>query len=319
MTESSAPVKIIDSFPNPTAYKYNEELWKEQHGNSFVIINCVSSEIEYPEHWTPLSIKCAFGGREYYHFKNHSLAVSNENFLILNEGAIYRSSIQSDNPTESFSLNFTAENIRQVFSCMNSNDRQLLDDPFYFRDESMHFIEKLYPYDKCLSGHLYRIRKMVTDKIQSPHLYIEALYQILEGMIVLNKHINREIDHVVAKRRSSKEELYKRLHLAKDYMDSCFHEDISLENLSKLCFLNSFHLLREFRKNFGITPHQYLMKQRMKEAEKLLLNSNRNIGEIGSSLKFCDLSSFSKFFKKQTGYSPENFRNLKRKKVKKSK
>src|SRR5882762_10135461 len=115
------PVKVIDSFPHPTAYKYNEDLWYKQHGNSLVIINCVASHIEYPEHWTPLSIKCAFGGKEYYHFPNNSLAVGPANFLILNEGTTYRSSIESDSPTESYSLNFTKENISRVASCLSSN------------------------------------------------------------------------------------------------------------------------------------------------------------------------------------------------------
>jgi AraC-like DNA-binding protein len=314
MNECATDVKIIDSFPSPTAYKYDQGCWQAQHGNSLVIINCLSSDIEYPEHWTPLSIKCAFGGREYYHFKNHSLAVSDENFLILNEGTLYRSSIRSDKPTESFTLNFTGENIRQVCSCFQSDSQGLLDNPFYFSSASVRFIEKLYTHNKMLSGDLFQLRKMIRNKTQPPHSYIEPMYNILGNMILLNKHTDIEIEQVIAKRRSSKEELHKRLHLAKDYMASCFHENISLAELSKLCYLNPYHLLREFRKNFRITPHQYLMQQRMKEAKKLLLGSEKSISEIGGFLAFCDLSSFSKFFKKYSGYSPENFRKMMTKK-----
>jgi AraC family transcriptional regulator len=302
------PVKIIDSFPHPTAYKYNEDLWYQQHSNSLVIINCISSNIEYPEHWTPLSIKCAFGGKEYYHFPNNSLAVGAENFLILNEGTTYRSSIRSEHPTESYSLNFTGENISQVVSCLASNHDRQLDDPFQYNGEPLRFVEKLYKHDNFLSDQLLTIRKMVKEKNRDPHQYVEMSYALLENLVLLHKKINIEIDNVKAKRRSTKEELYKRLNLAKDYMDCFFSEEISLDDLSKICFLNPFYLLREFKKNFNITPHQYLMNQRLAQAEILLLESDISITELGKKVGFQDLSSFSKLFKRYAGFSPENFR-----------
>src|SRR5580765_6077544 len=161
---TTPPVKIIDLFPHPTAYKYDEELWYHQHNNSLVIINCIASKIEYPEHWTPLSIKCAFGGNEYYHFPNNTAAVGPENFLILNEGTTYRSSIRSEQPTESYTLNFTKENIKQVLSCLTSNPAQQLDDPFQLRGRPIRFVEKLYPHNNYLSVRLFQIREMVKEK-----------------------------------------------------------------------------------------------------------------------------------------------------------
>jgi len=305
----SPPIKIIDSFPHPTAYKYNEERWYNQHGGSLVIINCTSSNIDYPEHWTPLSIKCAFGGKECYHFPNNAFAVSQENFLILNEGAMYRSSIHSENPTESYSLNFTKDNINQLLSSITSTAALQLDDPFLLREESFRFVEKLYPHNNYLSSFLFKIRNLVRNKHDDTSQYLELAYALLESMVLLQKNTNIEIDRIRAKRRSTKEELYKRLNLAKDYMDSFFHEEISLNDLSKICFLNPFYLLREFKKNFLITPHQYLMNVRLQQAAILLSESDISITELGKKIGFRDLSSFSKLFKRYSGLSPENFRN----------
>ncbi|MBS1597700.1 MAG: helix-turn-helix transcriptional regulator [Bacteroidetes bacterium] len=301
-------VKIIDAFPHPTAYKYNEDLWYQQHSNSLVIINCMASNIEYPEHWTPLSVKCAFGGKEYYHFPNNSLAVSPENFLILNEGTTYRSSIRSEHPTESFSLNFTKQNIQQVVSCLGSNHKQQLHDPFQYNGEAPRFVEKLYSHDRSVTAPLLRIRDMAKEKNKDTNQYIEMTYSLLEGLVQLHKKVDLEIDSVHAKRRATREELYKRLTLAKDYMDCFLGEEISLDDLSKICFLNPFYLLREFRKNFNITPHQYLMQQRLRQAELLLSDSDISITELGKKVGFKDLSSFSKLFKRYSGQSPENFR-----------
>jgi len=100
-------VKCITDFPPTADYKYDETLWHQQHGEAFVLINCHASDIYYPEHWTPLSIKCAFNGKEYYKLKNTTYAVNDRNFLVLNQGTEYASYILSDSVTESFTLNFT--------------------------------------------------------------------------------------------------------------------------------------------------------------------------------------------------------------------
>ena len=305
------PVKIIDAFPHPTAYKYNEDLWYDQHQDSLVIINCYASNIDYPEHWTPLSIKCAFGGREYYHFTNNSIVVGPENFLILNEGTTYRSSIHTERPTESFTLNFTTQNIKQVVACIHSTETNQLDDPFFYNRDVPYFVEKLYPHHDALSKLLLTTRSMVKEKNRDATQYVETAYALLENLILLHKKTDIEIDNIKAKRRTTKEELYKRLSLAKDYMDCFFYDEISLDDLSKICFLNPFYLLREFRKNFHITPHQYLIHRRLQHAEKLLTSADLSITELGKRSGFQDLSSFSKLFKRQTGLSPGNFRRTK--------
>jgi len=305
---SSPKISIINSFPNPTAVKYNEDLWHKQHGNNIVIINCVATDIHYPEHWSPLSIKCAFGGREFYHFGNRALAVEDSNFLILNEGAVYSSSIESKKPTESFTLNFTGQNIREVFASMVSGKAAQLDNPFDHSPGAPAFVEKLYPHNEYLSHILLKIRKMVRENEQDDQLYLELLYTTLENMTLLYNNTCLEIKNYGAARRSTNEEMYKRLNLAKDYMDSCFSENISLHHLSRICFLNPHYLLRQFRKFYNITPHQYLMNRRLRETEQLLLKTDTPITELAKMVGFFDLSSFSKLFKRYSGLSPEKFR-----------
>ena len=102
--------------------------------------------------------------------------------------------------------------------------------------------------------------------------------------------------------------LYKRLHIAKDYIQSCYHEDISLDSLSKICYLNSFHLLREFKKYFKTTPHKYLTHVRLQEAKKLIEHTDTSITDAVTEIGFEDLSSFSKLFKNYFGVSPHNYR-----------
>src|SRR5262245_20291789 len=112
----TSPVKCIKDFPPSRGFRYDEELWHAQHGDALVIINCRSSDIYYPEHWTPLSLKFAFSGKEYYKLRNMTYAVNDENFLVLNQGNVYESYIFQDTVTESLTINYTQNNINQLIA-----------------------------------------------------------------------------------------------------------------------------------------------------------------------------------------------------------
>jgi AraC family transcriptional regulator len=301
------PIKIIDSFPNPNAAKYDENLWYSQHDDSIVIINCESKNIYYPKHWTPLSVKCAFHGTEHYHFEKNSFCVSDKNFLILNEGSEYRSSIWSETPTNSFTINFTAQIIKEIFRGISHHAIGQLDDPFRNDDRSTGFVEKLYPHDGSLS-HLLAIRNIVQRKEFDQAYLLELIYLTLGEMITLYNKTSAEIDELKAKKRSTREELYKRLYRAKDHIDSYYHADISLQKLSEISLMNSFYLLREFKNAFKITPHQYLTQRRLKKAMHLLITTKLHVDDVRDQVGFQDTSSFSKLFKKVYGSAPAIFR-----------
>ncbi|SRR5579871_577697 len=301
------PLKIIDSFPDPDAAKYDENLWYSQHDDAIVILNCRSKNIYYSRHWTPLSVKCAFQGTEHYHFEKNSFCVSDGNFLILNEGSEYSSSISSDSPTNSFTINFTVQNIKEVFSGIVHGAGDQLDNPFKNYDGSPRFIEKLYPLNSSFP-HLLEIRNIVQQKEIEQAYLIELIYLSLGEMIRLYNRTSAEIDEMKAKKRATREELYKRLHRSKDYMDSCYQEDISLQKLSEISLMNPFYLLREFRNLFKITPYQYLTERRLKKAMDLLITTALPVDEIRTEVGFQDPSSFSKLFKKVHGHPPAIFR-----------
>ncbi|HTR31405.1 MAG TPA: AraC family transcriptional regulator [Puia sp.] len=301
------PIKVIESFPDPAAGKYDENRWYRQHDNAIVIINCQSKNIFYPRHWTPLSVKCAFQGTEHYHFEKHAFGVSDKSFLILNEGSEYRSSIRSETLTHSFSINFTARNITDVYGGIFSHGNRQLDDPFNNYDGSPRFVEKLYPHDGTFPR-LPAIRKLVQQKGVDQACLLEQIYFVLGDMILLYNQTSAEIDELKAKKRATREELYKRLYKAKDFMDSCYQADVSLQTLAEISLLNSFYLLRQFKNVFKVTPRQYLIKRRLSKATDLLLTTDLPIDVIRDQVGFSDISSFCKLFKRVYRYPPGIFR-----------
>lgn len=76
---------------------------------------------------------------------------------------------------------------------------------------------------------------------------------------------------------------------------------------ARMCNLSKYHFLRTFKKHKGMTPHQYMVKITINKAIELLSDTNLNISEISQILGFEDQLYFSRFFKKETGFSPKNY------------
>ena len=84
--------------------------------------------------------------------------------------------------------------------------------------------------------------------------------------------------------------------------------DLSIKELADHCGYSEKAFIRTFRKMYGTTPHQYMIKSKILRAEYLLLYSDFSIKEIASSLGYKDQYIFSKQFKNQTGISPSQYK-----------
>ena len=94
------------------------------------------------------------------------------------------------------------------------------------------------------------------------------------------------------------------------WMDECSEKDISLESAAAHAGLSPFHFLRVFSAVLGVTPHQYLVRSRLRRAARLLADEDRSITGIALDVGFADLSNFVRSFRRAAGVSPRGFRNL---------
>ena len=301
-------VKLIDSFPDPKQERYDKNQWLSDHGQSNVIINCFSKQIYYPDHWTPLSMKCAFNGNEFYRCGNATQCASDNKFLIYNQGKEYTSFIDSDDEVESLTINFSELFVNNVINGLFSSAENNLDDPFGWKSPTKFiFFERANGYTPLLRQRIFTIRELIKNFDHNKESINELLFGLLENIISFHKMINLEVNELYAIKESTRIEIYKRLYMAKDLLDSSFHSNITLDILGKVSMLNTFYMLRLFKSYFKITPHQYLQQRRIEEATKLLKKKTHSVTQVCNLVGFSDISSFSKLFKKQTGYSPAIF------------
>jgi AraC family transcriptional regulator len=308
-------VKVIKSFPDLNDFNYNYKSWNRQFDQQNIILNGRYSHLYYPSHWTPLSLKFAFGGYEHYILGNMKYSVGNGSYLILNRDTVYESLIDSGSPVETLTLNFTTEFVNDVFYSSFNSDEYLLDYPELRDRHPVNFFQKLYPKDEVIGLYLNRLRKKISNCYADPGRLNELLHGILEHAFYTQLSASRETEQIASKKRSTRIELFNRLNRAKDYIRSNYSEQIDLQKLSSIACLCPHHFLRKFKSFFKTSPHQYLTTIRLEMAREMIEASNLSITEICMDSGYESLSSFSDLFKKRYGSSPENHRKKHSKKV----
>src|SRR5262249_18015533 len=92
------------------------------------------------------------------------------------------------------------------------------------------------------------------------------------------------------------------------FLDANAHEPLDLETTAREAGLSPFHFLRMFSRTIGVTPHQYLVRARLRRAARLLADRDRAITDVALDVGFGDLSNFVRTFHRAAGVSPRGFR-----------
>lgn len=142
------------------------------------------------------------------------------------------------------------------------------------------------------------------------HLYSDT-YDVLSDVTASNL-INGMMTEAVTCSRKKQEltSIPAVIHQAKNYLDSHYMEDLSLDRIAEHFHVNKYYLIRQFRSGFGQTPGDYLTSVRLHRAKELLKTTHIPVYEIGELVGFYNTSHFVTVFKKREAMTPKTFRNL---------
>lgn len=91
------------------------------------------------------------------------------------------------------------------------------------------------------------------------------------------------------------------------YLQDSYEENISLEELSSLFHMNTYTLLRNFKKQYDLTPHTFQINYRIQKAKEFL-KQDISLSEVALSSGFFDQSHFQKHFKQRVAVTPKEYR-----------
>jgi AraC-like DNA-binding protein len=95
---------------------------------------------------------------------------------------------------------------------------------------------------------------------------------------------------------------------AKDLADARYREPLDVKAFARAARLSPSHFSREFRREFGQPPHQYLLNRRLERAAALLRTTDRSIADICLTVGLRSVGSFTTSFGRMFGMTPTQYR-----------
>lgn len=247
-----------------------------------IVVHAQTDFVTFGQHTAPLSIKTVMRGRESYAVDGRVVNVEESTWLVINNDQPYASFIDSTEPVDSFCLFFEDGMAEQTCSL---DDPRRLEPRRYFptlrrmEGEMMTLIQRVY--SACL-------------REDPPALWIDERMQEAAGLLGVREPVPGRVDQ---------QEVARRLHVAKDYLESHYELPVSLADAAGAAMLSKFHFLRAFTRQFGRTPHQYLTDVRLRKA-RLLLARGEPVLETCLAVGFENHSSFTRLYRRRFGVPP---------------
>lgn len=268
----------------------------------------VTTRFELPEHQTGLGIVHNLSGEGTVMLNGVRNKVSQDYFLPIDSESRLAMSIQKSD-TQPILLYFQTGVPGHVAASLYYSPERLIDEPSVIYDVDFSLMERLQIASPSLKSRLKLLTTLPDNCSSFFTLKADGIVRsILENILVTNSKAMREARQLKVIKKSTRVEMYKRLCVAKDWIDSNFNRSISLTDMAEIAHLNSQHFLRLFKQLFRKTPHQYLIEVRLEEAKRLIATSTLSISEICNRVGWDSLASFSKLFKHRAGFCPSDFR-----------
>ncbi|MGH8235766.1 MAG: helix-turn-helix domain-containing protein [Steroidobacteraceae bacterium] len=239
-----------------------------------------------------LSIRAAWGGVEHCHLDGRTVGVDDDNFLILDHGRIYSTSIHSAQPVESLAICFSPRLVEQL----------------HFQGQSSQFLEHLRPHDAAVSPVLLCIRQALAQGCEDEAWYDEQLIILLARMRAHQEQLLDRVDRLALIRAATRREVYRRVARATDLLHSNYANGVDLTALAQTANLSKYHFLRLFKLVHGLTPHTYLQRKRIGVAVRLLESTSLTVREVAMNVGFADDSTLVRQMRRWTRHTPGQVR-----------
>ena len=137
---------------------------------------------------------------------------------------------------------------------------------------------------QCKAGEYFSICPDVCHSIEP----ISDTYSIISTCIPADNDVKRELD------------------IIKNEIIGNPEMELSVAEMSQKVNISSYHLIRKFSSENGLTPHKFQMQCRIRKAQELLREGYKVI-EVSQMVGFSDQSHLDRVFKKQVGITPEEY------------
>ncbi len=250
----------------------------------------------------PLSIKTVVRGRVSWVVGGRELVVSPTSFLVLAAGERYSMEIDEPDPVETCCAFFGSGFLEQVALDLTSGAEAALDAPDRMGPPLAYLSAVHGDRERTLTNRVATLAQRC-EKQLNPSGAEEGFLLLGITLLEFYRQIRAQIARVPSLRASTRQELFRRLLIGRDYIHSHYSESVSLGNVARAACLSLFHFHRGFTLAFQETPHDYLTGLRLAQAREMIERGS-SVLEACVAVGFSSPSAFSRLFRARLGQAP---------------
>ncbi len=273
---------------------------------------CTLAEAQINNAFKYSTLKLVVHGHAMYTVDKRSYSLSQNEFLICNGDQDGIGIIDSKKEVSQFCIHFKPSLISDAFRLLTSGDHVDLDKPLDGYPDFKLF-ENTYNLDSSLavSKPLRPLVRLIKDG-RGKEIYLdeEWLLNLAEAIVLNEKNIRVSLSGLHAVRRTTRNEIMKRLLIGKEYIVSNFTKNPKIADIASFAFMSEFFFYRNFKLAFRTTPYQYILDLKIELARELMRNDKMGLAEIAELCGFPDIFTFSKAFKRKCGFAPSATRRM---------
>ena len=275
-------------------------------GSDNVVLEARAKQHKVDHYAGPLSIKTVLNGEVSWIINGRELVVDPLSFLIISDGEPYSMNIDAAKPVETCCVFFAPGFVERVALDSTSPLERSLDEPERAAP-AMTYLSALHgDRERKLAGRVQGLAPRCRAAL-APSGFEEDFLDLASQLLEYYEQIRDESARVPAVKASTREELYRRLLVGREYIHAHVSGELSLESVARAASVSLFHFHRGFTRAFQLTPHAYLTGLRLDRAHRML-ESGTSVIETSLDVGFSSPSTFSRLFRSRFGQAPSAVR-----------
>jgi AraC-like DNA-binding protein len=187
---------------------------------------------------------------------------------------------------------------------------------FSFHPEFLSSIARLLHFDARVLDQRPACKIILDDSLESLcYLLMSEVEQGCRAGSVFVEHVGRALAIAVVKHLTTeltaidRSRLDPRIERARQFIEERFKTRVTLDDIEQVARLSRFHLLRMFRSGLGVTPHQHLVRCRLRYAQQLIRTegNTRTLQDIATEAGFSDGTQMTRHFRRVFGKTPAQY------------
>ena len=204
-------------------------------------------------------------------------------------------------PTQCIALTVSADYIQDTIQYLNDSYNSGNDDNHVW---NIDYSQYHFSNDPEIAETINKVIRNCSSNNRAKNVYVDLSLKELLIRLVQSQYLKRvEMENNEQKNSS-------RQHFLLDYIQGHLSDKLEIDGLSRKAHMSRNEFFKWFKCQFGLSPLEYINRERIKLAKQLLGNHKTTVTEAAYQCGFTDVNYFVRFFKKSEGITPGTFKEV---------